>query len=149
MSEYSFLFDFSRVDSFYENLNSMFFISEMDGNSNYEFVLSEHTANNIEECVDSNGCLNENVDVNDDLVVPCCLTWSNNDDGTNTISLTEDVVWSLGDDVVYMKSLFLRNASTGYVLGFCINLNTVSVSNELRLNEGTILWTVSDGGYHG
>lgn len=146
----SYIFDFSRVDSFYEHLNIDFNISDMvgsEGNANFEFVLSEHSPNNIEECLDNDGCLNSSVDDNITEDVP--LLWTNNDDGTNQISIDDDVEFTFGDTIVQMKALFLREKTSGYVLGFCINMNTVSVTNKMVFEEDTILWTVSDGGYHG
>lgn len=143
----SYIFDFSRVDSFYENMNLSFAIANMDGSANFEFVLSEHSPNNIEECLDSDGVLN--TDVDEAMVEDAKLMWNNNDDGTNNITLDEEVLFDIGNDILQMKSLFVRDKTSGYVLGFSINVNTVSVTNKLIFEEDTILWTVSDGGYHG
>lgn len=150
MVEQSFLFDFSRIDSFYENLNVKFNLSDMTGADNkFEFVLSSYSYDNIEDCIDANGELNDEVITSDDLIVNSPLVWSNNNDGTNTISLGADVEWDIGEDIIDVKALFLRDATTGYVMGFCINIKPITVTNTLTFDEGTILWSVSDGGYHG
>lgn len=150
MATQSFLFNFSRIDTFYENININFNIADMNGAENkFEFVLSSYTYDNIEECIDSNGGLKEEVITDEDYIVDCPLVWSNLDDGTNTISLATDVEWNFGDEIVPVKAVFLRDTTTGYVMGFSINMQPITVTNTLTFEADTILWTVSDGGYHG
>ena len=150
MATQSYLFNFSRIDTFYENININFNIADMTGAENkFEFVLSSYSYDNIEECIDSNGELKSEVITDENYIVDCPLNWNNNDDGTNTITLASDVEWDFGDEIVPVKAVFLRDATTGYVMGFSINMQPITVTNTLTFNEDTILWTVTDGGYHG
>ena len=150
MSVQSYIFDFSRVDNFYENLNINYSISDMNGAANkFDFILSSYSYDNIEDCINSNGVLKSEVITDNDYIKDAPLVWSNNSDGTNSISLGSDVTWDLGEDIVPIKAVFLVSHSTNYVLGFCINMNPVQATNTLTFDEDTVLWTVSDGGYHG
>ena len=132
----SYLFDFYRVDTFFEQFNKKFDVSDMDGTNNFEIVVSSYSPNNINECLNSNGTLNTSV-VTGTYVQNLPLTWAN-----NTVKVAFDVTFNFGTSVVPLKSLFIRDKSTGYVMGYSIFMTTFNVTNQLVLDADTILWSI-------
>lgn len=158
MAEQSYLFDFSRVKSFIENINVGFFIEEMfkvidydektgeykyeDDNieNNFELVIAEVGGNNIEEYIDSDGFLTvtENIRVEE-----CALDFYNRDNGSSTIELHGTVSFNIGDENVPIKAIFLRSKSTNYVMGYSINNRPFTVTNEVVFDDDVIFWDIS------
>ena len=85
MAEQSYLFDFSRVDTFIENMNVGFFIDEMyhvlrydvktqsyeyeeddEIDNAFQLVIVEYGADNIEDYLDENGYLKQEIEFIDD-----------------------------------------------------------------------------------
>ena len=158
MAEQSYLFDFSRVDSFFENINIAFFIDEMYKvtgydtetgeyeyeddtiGSNFELVICEHGEDNIESYLDSDGFLT----VTDHIrVEECGLDYYNRGYGSSTIELHGDVTFDIGDVNVPIKAIFLRSISTGYVMGYSINTRPFQVTNEVVFDDDVIFWDIS------
>ena len=148
MAEQSFIFDFIRTPDFMDNFNrsGCFDVNDMDGiNKNYEFVLSSSCPDNIEDCLDSEGCLKNTVttvNVGDDGQIS--LLWSKGIGNDRTISLggNSSVTLDVGDVNVMMKGLFLRDISTGYVLAYCILTRTVPITNEVVFPASGLLWNI-------
>lgn len=158
MAEQSYLFDFSRVESFIENINVGFFIDEMfrvtaynsstgtytyeDDNidDNFELVIANYGGDNIEDYLDSDGYLNltENIMVED-----CALDYYNRGNGSSTIELHDDVEFTIGDVNVPIKAIFLRSKSTNYVMGYSINNKPFSVTNKVVFDDDVIFWDIS------
>lgn len=139
MVEQSFLFDFTRTDNFFDEWNNSFLTSEMSGGNNFQLVFCTDTPNNIKDCL-TNGRLNSDVTIATGGVVDCGLTWNN-----ETISLTNDATFNIGDEEVTLKAVFLRHKQTGYVLYYSININAFDVTNEVIFDEGTIFLSIHDG----
>lgn len=132
----SYIVDFNRVDSFFDNWNKKFNVSDMNASNKFQIVLSSYSPNNIEECLNSNGTLNTTV-VTGTYVQDVALTWAN-----NTIKVAFDVTFSFGDNVVPLKSLFIRDKTTGFVMGYSIFMNTFNASNQLIFDANTVLWSI-------
>ena len=163
MAEQSYLFDFSRVDTFIENMNVGFFIDEMyhvlrydvetqsyeyeedeEIDDAFQLVIVEYGADNIEDYLDSDGYLI--VDDDDPLVhiEDCSLDYFNRGNGSSTIELHGNVSFDIGDDVnIPIKAIFLRSKSTNYVMGYSINNNPFTVTNEVVFDDDVIFWDIS------
>lgn len=132
----SYLFDFNRVDSFFDEWNKKFDVEDMNGSNNFEIVVSSYSSNNIDECLNANGTLNTTV-VTGTYSQNLALTWAN-----NTIKVAFDVTFNFGDNIVPLKSAFIRDKSTGYVMGYSIFMNTFNVTNQLVVDAETVLWSI-------
>ena len=132
----SYLFDFYRVDTFFEQFNKKFDVSDMDGTNNFEIVVSSYSPNNINECLNNDGTLNTSV-VTGTYVQNLPLLWAN-----NTVKVAFDVTFNFGTSIVPLKSLFIRDKTTGYVMGYSIFMTTFNVTNQLVLDADTILWSI-------
>lgn len=160
MTERSYLFDFSRVDDFFENFNVAFFISEMwevtgqnsetgayeydngDGTNCYELVLISNGGDNISEYLDEYGCLDTStVTVLD--TQSCGLDWYNKGNGEATIELHGSVTFTIGTDISPLKAVLLRDSSTGYVMGYSINMQPFTVTNQVVFDDNIIFWDIS------
>jgi len=161
MAEQSFLFDFTRVDDFIDNINVGFFFDEMfrvtgvdsSGNytyaddsieDNFELILVMFGGNNISEYLDADGLLKSSVEA-DSKVEDCALDYYNRGDGESTIELHDDVTFSIGDINVPVKAVLLRSKSTGYVMGYSINNASYSVTNEVIFDgSDVIFWDIGN-----
>lgn len=133
----SYPFDFDSVNDFFTQWNIKFKLSDMTGASNkFQLVLASTCPNNIEQCL-TNGSLNNNVTIYTSQDVK--LTWDNSQ---KTISITDNVTFNLSTNTFSLKAVFLRNKSNGYVMGYSINENAVSVTNKVIFDKDTILWSI-------
>ena len=146
MTDSSIVFDFVRTPNFIDNMNlgSCFQLSEMDGTTkNYEFVLATDCPNNIEDCLDSNGALNNQVTTLNDVDGSVALTYSKGVDNNRIISMGSTAVsLDVGPVDTYLKALFLRQSDTGYVLAYCILTRTLPITNEVVLPASGVVWTI-------
>lgn len=143
MAEQSYIFDFSRVPSFFEHFNIDFNISDMDGSSaKFQLVIAEYGGVNIDEYLDASGCLDTGVvDPNTLLVEDCKLSCTFDDYGDATIKLAESVTFDVGDVNIPLKAIFLRDKTTGYVMGYSINLVSFNVTNAVVFDDDVIFWS--------
>lgn len=159
MAEQSYIFDFTRVPSFFRYFNTAFFVDEMykvvDGDAQedepsecFELVWCSYgDGNNIDDYLDSDGTLSDTVTVYD--TVSCALDWVEDEFGDATIGLHEAVTFNIGDTNVPLKAIFLRNASSGYVMGYCINQVSFTVTNKAIFDEDVIFWDITRLNYGG
>ena len=140
VDEQSFLFDFSHVDSFMEQWNLSFKLSDMNSTNNFELVFCSDSPNNIRECLNSGGGINTDTVTfrNGSDVVPCSLKWED-----NSISIRDNATWNIGEAEIPLKSIFLRTTG-GYVIGYCINISEFIVTNKLTFDANTTLWRIID-----
>lgn len=154
MSDY--IFDFTRVDSFLDDINreGCFDTQDMDGiTPNYRMVLVSDCPNDINECLDVDGTLDlDNVVVvdTDSEDGQCALLWSKGINGERTISIAQSTVtYDLGDRNDELKAVFLVNTveGSGYVLAYAINSYSFPVDGELILPVDGMIWSMTyDGG---
>ncbi len=153
MSDY--IFDFTRVDSFLDDINreGCFDTQDMDGlTPNYRMVLVSDCPNDIEECIDDDGTLDTDkvtviqVDSEDG---ECALLWSKGINGERTMSIAQStVVYDLGDRNEELKAVFLVNTveGSGYVLAYAINSYSFPVDGEIILPVDGMIWSIKYGG---
>jgi len=151
----NYIFDFTRVDNFLDDMNreGCFDVNDMDGiTPNYRMVLASDCPNDIEECIDEDGTLNENVTLVENLGSEdgeCSLLWSKGINGERTISIGDSTVnYDLGDNNDNLKAVFLVNTveGSGYVLAYAINSYSFPIDGEVILPCDGVLWTIRYGG---
>lgn len=151
----SYVFEFTRVDSFLDDMNreGKFDTADMDGISkNYRMVLVSDCPNNIEECIDIDGTLTDSVSIIDTMGEDdgfCALLWSKGINGERTISIANSTVnYDLGDASEELKAVFLVNIveGSGYVLAYAINSYSFPIDGEVILPCDGMLWTIKYGG---
>lgn len=143
MTEHSYLFDFRRVSDFFSQWNVKFRTMEMNGGANFEIVLASFSPSNIGDCLTNNGILDTS-QVTGTKVANLGLKWED-----ETITIANDVIFNLGTEIMPLKAVFIRNKTSKYVMGYSINQNSVSITNQVIFDKGTILWGIHDGGIDG
>jgi hypothetical protein len=150
-----FAFEFTRVDSFLDDMNreGCFDVLDMDGiTPNYRMVLASDCPDDINECLDEDGTLNENVSLVEDLDTEdgeCALLWSRGINGERTISMASSTVkYDLKDKNSELKAVFLVNTveGSGYVLAYAINSYSFPIDGEVILPCDGMLWSIVYGG---
>ena len=154
MSEY--IFDFTRVDDFLDNINreGCFDTQDMDGlTPNYRMVLASDCPNDINECLDEDGTLNTDkvniIQGLDSTDGQCALLWSKGINGERTMSIAQStVVYDLGDRNEELKAVFLVNTvgGSGYVLAYAINSYSFPIDGEIILPCDGMIWSMRYGG---
>lgn len=140
MVEQSFMVDWSRVPDFFTYWNKLYDVSAMNGTvGNFEIVFSSYAPDNIQDCLA--GTL-----LNEDVVIThradCGLEWDSN----GIVSIFTDVIWNVGDEIIPLKAIFLRNKVNGVVMGYSINQTSFDITNQVILDGGTVLWSFHTGG---
>lgn len=131
----SFTFDFKRSPSFFERWNLDFLISNMNGTTkNFKIVIAGDCHDNIEDNLTNNRTLNSSVTSKRE--VTCALKWED-----EAISLGTDVEFTIGDSVIPLKGVFLTTSS-GYVMGYSINMSSFNITNKLKFDKGTIFYSI-------
>jgi len=147
----SYIFEFTRVDNFLDDMNreGCFDTLDMDGiTPNYRMVLASDCPNDIEECLDEDGTLNENVTLVEGVESEdgeCALLWSKGINGERTISISNSTVnYNLGNSNDNLKGVFLVNTveGSGYVLAYAINSYSFPIDGEVILPCDGVLWTI-------
>lgn len=155
MAEEEFVFDFTRVDDFLDNMNrdGKFDTLEMDGiTPNYRMVLVSDCPDDVNECLDEDGTL-----LSDDVVHrveslgvddgKCALLWSKGINGERTLSITtSSVVYDLGNLNDELKAVFLVNGETGYVLAYAINSYSFPIDGQVILPCDGMVCSIVYGG---
>lgn len=141
MVEQSFMVDWSRVPDFFTYWNKLYDVSAMNGTvGNFEIVFSSYAPDNIQDCLA--GTL-----LNEDVIIThredCGLEWDTN----GIVSIFTDVIWNVGDEIIPLKAIFLRNKVNGVVMGYSINQTSFDITNQVILDADTVLWSIHTGGY--
>lgn len=162
VEEQSYIFDFSRVDDFFENMNQSFFLDEMwkvtgesnnqytykeNVSDNFQLVLVSYGGDNISEYLDEHGGLSDDVTVavnvdDKELIADIGLDWYNRGSGNATIELHDTVTFNIGDTNIPLKAVILRAKSSGYVMGYSINMVSFTVSNQVVFDDDVIFWDI-------
>lgn len=145
MSE-SYIFDFSVPKNFLRYLNIYYNIADMNGaDGKFEFVLASYSEDNIKDCVDGNNKLNNKVTVYS--AADAGLLYSEDDKGDSTIKTSKPVVFDIGEDIVPLKAVFVRDKTSKTVFLYCININPITVTNSFTIDENVVLYTNTDAEY--
>lgn len=153
----SYVFEFTRVDSFLDNINreGKFDTLDMDGiTPNYKMILVSDCPDDINDCIDEDGTL-----LDDSIVTKietlneedgmCAMYWGKGINGERTMSIANSTVtYDLGDQEVDLKAVFLVNMveGTGYVIAYAINNYTFTVDGTIILPCDGVIWTMKYGG---
>ena len=158
------IFNFTRVDSFIDDINreDCFDTRDMDGvTPNYKVILVSDCADNIDDCLDSDGTLitpynivnGKGVGVNiittensDDGL--CALTYSKGINGARTISMGSTLLtYDFGVDTVSVKGAFLINVAngSGYVLAYAINNKGTDLDGTFTSPVDGVIWNLEYG----
>ena len=148
MAEKSIVFDLHRTPNFVDNMNrsGCFDVNHMDGSTKrYEFVLASACGNNIEDNL-TNNALNNNVTViNVGTTGQVALKYTNIGGNNRTISSPpSDLTITIGNNDVFLKGLFLRDRTTGYVLAYSIFDKSFPITNNMVIPKDRILWTIKN-----
>lgn len=122
-----------------DDWNIKFKLLEMNDSNNFQLVFSSYAPSNIDECL-SGDVLSSDVTIA--ATVDCSLKWTS---ASGLIQVRNDATWNVGDNTVPLKAVFVRHKSSGYVMGYSINMNSFEVTNTVTLEENTILWSVTNG----
>lgn len=132
----SYIFDFSRSPRFFEDWNLKFTVNEMKSSSNlFQIVYCDYAPSDINDCL--NGDVLDTSKVHVLTSVDFSLKY---DDGI--ITVREDATWNLSTTVRNLKAVFIRHKATGFVMGYSINTVGFDVTNIVKLEKGTILWSI-------
>lgn len=139
----SYLFDFNKTPNFMRFLNVKYHITNMTGANQFEFVLCSYSGNDIKDCLNTDNTINtDNVTVYDSVVGG--LKYGNDDNGTEIFSISDDVTFTIDEDIVPLKALFIRDNTSKAVLFYCINQTAFTVTNSFIIDKDTILATIVD-----
>ena len=162
MAEQSFLFDFTRTDDFFEQFNIKFEIADMynvtsydetDGytysnssvGDNFSLKIVKYGGANISEYLDSSASYSKldtsTIGSSNIISQDCGLDWYNKGNGECTIELHDDVTFTIGDDNISIKAVFL--CCDDYVMGYSINTKPFNVTNKVVFDDEVIFWDIS------
>lgn len=137
--EQSYTFDFQRVSDFFDRWNVNFkTVGDFGVANKFQICLCSYAPNNIGQCL-YNGMIDTS-QVTVHSSVDCQLDWVNEE-----IVLNGDVTFNLSTSIVPVKAVFIRHKASGVVLGYCIDLNAIEVTNKVIFDDGTIFWSIKDG----
>lgn len=141
MEEQSYIFDFQRTPLFFDGWNKYFTVDEMRQNAdNFEVVYTNHAPTDINECLNGGVLNTSNVVVNNNYVANLSLNYDN-----GVITVRNDSTLNIGDNIFPLKAVFIRNKNTGFVMGYSINNTAFEITNVVKLEKDTILWSITDG----
>ena len=130
--------DLIIMDNFFDNLNreGCFDSQDMYGvRLNYRIVFANRLPDGystINDCLDSEGTLNENVgiiDIGDDGLIP--LLWSPGININRVLSCpSSSIVVDLGDVNVQIVGVFLVDNATGYVIAYNIQDKGININRD-------------------
>jgi len=147
-------FNFIRVDSFLDDINreDCFDTADMDGISpNFKFVLASSCPNDIKDCLDVDGTLNDKVNVLQSIGVDdgvCSLLWSKGINGERTMSVSDSTVTYSFTEPIQLQGVFLVNISngSGYVIAYSISDKQIPIPDkELICPCEGMIWTIKYG----
>lgn len=157
MAEQSYIFDFTRTPTFFENFNIEFSVNDMyqvssinsDGSyeysnspsDNFELVWVDYGADNISDYLNNDGTLKDTINVYD--TQSCGLDWVKDEFNDVRIELHDEVEFSIGDTNVPLKAILLRDATSGFVMGYSINMTSFSVTNKVVFDSDVIFWNIT------
>lgn len=135
--ERSFLFDFVRTDYFFDQLNNLYHLRDMDGSSGkFKIVIAHYGGDNLSDYLTNQYSLN--VSSSNSTSQSAKLRWSD-----ECIKLDADVTFNIGNDVKPIKAIFLCT-NDDVVIGYCINMTKFSVTNQVKFDKDTIFWSIRD-----
>ena len=142
MAEQSFIFDFRRTPNFMDNFNKEFDVDDMNGtDKEFQFVLASSCPDNIDDCLTDGSLDNDVVPITTEDV---SLLWNKGVDNDRSITLggNTSVTIDVGNINVYMKAIFLRAKTSGYVMAYCILTKPVPITEQVVLPAEGVIWQI-------
>lgn len=113
------------------------------GTNCFNIVLVDDVCDdNFSDCINPDGQLKYDTELHCKSV-ECSLVYSN-----DKIVLGADAVINFNDDSFDMKGVFLTTDS-GYIMGYCINQVSLTVTNSMTFEEGFIFYDIVEGACNG
>ena len=148
------MYNLRKVDTFHDDINreGCFDTADLDGiTPNYRIVFASALPSGyttINDCLDSEGTLNENVEVintGDDALI--ALSWEKGINANRYISCaTSSITVDLGDVNVTVVGLFLVDNNTGYVMAYNIQDKGITINKDQAVFPlDGLLWSIHDG----
>ena len=135
--------DFKKSNSFLEQYNLKFTVSDMKSTSNkFKLVLVSSCYDDFEDCIDGNGVLNSSNTISHSL--PCSLRWELFNADNANVYLRNTVNLSLGNTIEDLRAIFLTN-NNNYVIMYCIFNNTLQITNSLTFEKDYQFFSISGG----
>lgn len=157
MAEQSYIFDFTRTPTFFENFNIKFSVNDMyqvssinsDGSyeysnspsDNFELVWVDYGADNINDYLNNDGTLKSSINVYN--TKSCGLDWVKDEYNDVRIELHDEVKFTIDDTNVPLKAILLRDATSGFIMGYSINMTSFSVTNKAVFDSDVIFWNIT------
>lgn len=157
MAEQSYIFDFTRTPTFFENFNIKFSVNDMyqvssinsDGSyeysnspsDNFELVWVDYGADNISDYLNNDGTLKSSINVYD--AQSCGLDWVKDEFNDVRIELHDEVEFTIGDTNIPLKAILLRDATSGFIMGYSINMTSFSVTYKAVFDSDVIFWNIT------
>lgn len=146
MTEQSFVFDMTMVETFWDNWNKTGWYGAdtmIKDYSNYEVIIADSSnnnpLNNIEDALE-NGELKSTVATHTASGEAFLLYTGETGTWERTIKFDDECAIVIGDDNIYIKGLFLRNSTTKKVLAYCILSSRMPVTNQIIIPKDTVSW---------
>ena len=134
--------DFRRSDSFIEQFNLKFTVSDMKSSSNkFQLVMLSSCYDDFVDCVDGNGVLEDSLEDSTIYTLPCSLKWEKVDADTVNVRLRNEVEVNIGDEIKDLRAIFLTNLN-GYVLMYCIFHSPLQITNTFTFEEDCIFFSI-------
>ena len=155
MAEQSFVLDMTLVETFWDNWNKTGWYgadSMVKNISSYEIVLADSSSTNpLNDITDAleNGALKSTVNVHDTNGDVFLLYTGESGTWERTIQFDADCTVVIGDDNIYIKGVFLREANTIKVLAYCILSNRMPITNRIIIPKDTISWRIRENVRYG
>lgn len=148
--ETSINYSFTKVDNFHEILidREEITTSLFDGvTKNFRIVLVEACPANIEDCLNTDGTLNDDVvsyiygeNASDGL---CALLWNIGVNSNRTITISDsNVNYTLGDGSFMLKGAFLVVEHSGIVLAYSINNGVMPITGYFNAPVDGVVWSI-------
>lgn len=151
MTEQSYVFDMTLVETFWDNWNKTNWYGA--DTTNYEIVLADTSStnplNNISDALE-NGALKSSVNVHKNIVGDANITYGGEAGSwERTISMQQDCTITIGESNIYMKALFIREATSKKVIAYCILSDRFPVTNKIVIPADVVVWRIMENMRYG
>lgn len=146
--EVSINYSFTKVDNFHEILIDREEITTalFDGvTKNFRIVLVEACPNNISECLNDDGTLNDDAVryIGEGTDGQCALLWNIGLNSNRTITISDsNVSYDLGSNSVMLKGAFLVVEQSGIVLAYSINNSVMPITGHFVAPVDGLVWSI-------
>ena len=155
MAEQSFVLDMTLVETFWDNWNKTGWYgadSMVKDYSGYEMVIADSSStnplNDINDALE-NGALKSTVNLHNKNGEALLYYSGSSGSWERTISFPRECVISIGDDNLFVKGIFLREANTKKVIAYCIFSQRIPITNQIIIPAESIGWRIRENVRYG